>query len=54
MPQVSARRAVVHEFSLQPVSAPLSGVVPRGAQPGHGSLTGKLAAFGVAGNGTRE
>jgi ATP-dependent DNA helicase RecQ len=53
-PQASARRGVVHEFSVQPVSAPLSGVVPSGAQPGQSSLTSKLGDFGRAGNRTRE
>jgi ATP-dependent DNA helicase RecQ len=57
VPQTSARRGVVHEFSVQPVSssvhalsAPLSGVVLRGAQPDQGALTAKLADFGVAGS----
>jgi len=54
LPQTSARRSVVHEFSVQPLGAPLSGVVPRGAQPNQGSLTAKLADFGVAGNAPRE
>jgi len=60
LPQTSARRSVVHEFSvqplslsLQPTSAPVSGVVPSGAQPAHGPLTAKLVDFGVAG-GPRE
>ncbi len=53
-PQASTRRPVVHEFSVQPASAPLSGVVPSGAQLGRGPLTVKLADFGVAGNGPRD
>ena len=53
LPEASVRRAVVHEFSVQPVSAPQSGVVPSGAQPGHGPLTAKLTDFGVARRGPR-
>jgi len=53
-PQASSRRAVVHEFSVQPTNAPLSGVVPSGAQPAPGSLTAKLSDFGIAGNAPRE
>ena len=41
VPQASSRRAVVQEFSVQAVSAPLSGVVPSGSP-----LTAKLADFG--------
>ena len=37
-PQTSARRGAVHEFSVHPVSAPVSGVVPSGAQPGSDPL----------------
>ena len=56
VPQSSARRSVVHEFSVQPLSlsvqplnAPLlSGVVPSAGHPGHGSPIAKLADFGVA------
>ena len=54
VPQTSARRTVVHEFAVQPVSAPVSSVVPRGTQPSHDPLTAKLAEFGVAGRGPRE
>src|SRR6478609_7994806 len=56
VPQTSARRSVVHEFSVQPLSlsvqpvnAPLlSGVVPSAGHHGHGSPIAKLADFGVA------
>jgi superfamily II DNA helicase RecQ len=41
VPQASSRRAVVQEFSVQAVSAPISGVVPSGSP-----LTAKLADFG--------
>jgi ATP-dependent DNA helicase RecQ len=54
MPQAATRRSVVHEFAVQPLSAPVSGVVPSGAQPSHGSLTAKLADFGATGNAPRE
>jgi ATP-dependent DNA helicase RecQ len=54
MPQASTRRGAVLEFSVQPVSAPLSGVVPSGALPGHAPLTARLLDFGVAGNRPRE
>ena len=53
-PQASTRRGVVHEFSVQPVSAPVSGVVPRGAQPSFDPLTARLAEFGVSGRSPRD
>jgi ATP-dependent DNA helicase RecQ len=52
VPPVSARRGVVHEFSVQPLSAPQSAVVPSAAH--HGLLPAKLVDFGVSGNGPRE
>ncbi|HKO46983.1 MAG TPA: hypothetical protein VJV79_04630 [Polyangiaceae bacterium] len=56
VPQVSARRSVVLEFSVQSASAPLSGVVPSDARtlPGYGPLTSKLADLGSARNHPRE
>jgi ATP-dependent DNA helicase RecQ len=53
-PQTSARRGVVHEFSVQPANLPVSGVVPSGTESGHRSLSTKLADFGVARNSPRE
>jgi len=53
-PQPSARRGAVHEFSVHPVNAPISGVVPSGAQPGSDPLTARFPDFGVVGNGPRE
>jgi hypothetical protein len=54
VPQVSARRGVVHEFSVQSVNAPVSGVVPKGGQPSADPLTAKLAEFGIVGHGPRD
>ena len=42
-PQASARRGAVQEFSVQAVSARVSGVVPSGAQPEQVPLTATLA-----------
>ncbi|HYP99479.1 MAG TPA: hypothetical protein VER96_12485 [Polyangiaceae bacterium] len=50
--QTSARRGAVQEFSVQPASPPVSGVVPSGVQPT--SLTAKLAEFGAGGNTSRD
>ncbi len=55
VPQASTRRAVVQEFSLQPVTHSHSGVVPSGARPSaahtdggnSNSMTAKLTDFGV-------
>ncbi|HEY0463939.1 MAG TPA: helicase-related protein, partial [Polyangiaceae bacterium] len=55
VPQASARRGAVQEFSVQPVNAPpVSGMVPSGAHLGQGTLTATLADFGVARNGPRD
>ncbi|MEI9942126.1 MAG: hypothetical protein WDO69_33340 [Pseudomonadota bacterium] len=53
-PHASARRGAVHEFSVQPVNAPVSGVVPSGAQSGHASRFAKLTDLGATGNGPSE
>jgi len=44
----------VHEFSVQAVAAPVSGVVPSGAQPIHGPLTAKVADSEGAGSSPRK
>jgi len=52
VPQTSARRGVVHEFSVQAVSAPVSGVVPTGAQLNQGPTIAKVSDF--EGSGPRK
>jgi len=54
VPPTAVRRSVAHEFSVHAASAPVSGVVPSGANPSQGSLSAKLVDFGAAGNRARE
>jgi len=53
-PESFARRGAVSEFSVQPVSAPVSRVVPSGEQSKPGSRIAKTAVLGVGGTTQRD
>jgi len=53
-PESFARRGAVSEFSVQPVSAPVSRVVPSGEQSKPGSRIAKMADLGVGGTTQRD